>query len=89
MPNLKLLLLLLLAGMIAGCTQEQDPAKTRQQAAEAAAKLREESKQAAKELKKGAEEAGRQSKAITEGAKEGWNSGKPGTAKPSPSSKQR
>lgn len=62
-----------MAAAFCGCTQEQDPAKTRQEAAEAAAKLKQESRQAAVELKKGAKEAGRQGKAIAEGAKEGWN----------------
>lgn len=72
MKNWKLPLLLLMAALLAGCSQ--DPAKTRQEAAEATAKLKPTIKEAGKELKKGAEEAGRQSKAIAEGARQGWNS---------------
>lgn len=73
MKNWKLPLLLLIAALLAGCSQ--DPAKTRQEAADATAKLKPTIKQAGKELKKGAEEAGRQGKAIAEGARQGWNSG--------------
>lgn len=73
MKPIRISLLFIVAALISGCTQEQDPAKTRQEAAEAAAKLKQESKQAAVELRKGAKEAGRQGKAIAEGAKEGWN----------------
>jgi hypothetical protein len=82
---LKTLPVLALAILLAGCTHEQDPAKTREQAAEAAAKLKQESKEAGKELKKGAEEVGRQGKAIAKGAREGWNSDSTKSqAKPSP-----
>jgi DNA uptake protein ComE-like DNA-binding protein len=69
----KTVLLLLLAALLGGCSQ--DPAKTRQEAADATAKLKPAIKQAGTDLKKGAEEAGRQGKAIAEGAKQGWNSG--------------
>jgi F0F1-type ATP synthase membrane subunit b/b' len=83
--NFKPILLLALAATLAGCTHEQDPAKTREQAAQAAAKLKQESKQAGQELKKGAAEAGRQGRAIAEGAREGWNSdSSKSKAKPSP-----
>jgi competence protein ComEA len=73
MKKWKIPVLLVLAALLGGCSQ--DPAKTRQEAADATAKLKPEIKQAGKELKKGAEEAGRQGKAIAEGAKQGWNSG--------------
>lgn len=73
MKKWKISVLLVLAALLAGCSQ--DPAKTRQEAADATAKLKPEIKKAGKELKKGAEEAGRQGKAIAEGAKQGWNSG--------------
>lgn len=72
MKNHKTLLLLLVTALLAGCSQ--DTAKTRQEAADATAKLKPTIKQAGKELKRGAEEAGRQGKAIAEGAKQGWNS---------------
>jgi DNA uptake protein ComE-like DNA-binding protein len=63
----------LLAGaMAAGCSPSQDTDKTRQQAADAAAKIKAGSKVAAVEIKKGAVEAGKQGKAIAEGVKEGW-----------------
>ena len=80
--------ILALGLLLAGCTHEQDPAKTREQAAEAAAKLKQESKEAGKELRKGAEEAGRQGKAIAEGAKEGWNSDSKSQPKPSPAKRK-
>jgi DNA uptake protein ComE-like DNA-binding protein len=66
-------LLVLLAVVLGGCSQ--DTSKTRQEAADATAKLKPAIKQAGADLKKGAEEAGRQGKAIAEGAKQGWNSG--------------
>ena len=82
-------ILFALATLLASCNHEQDPAKTRQQAAEAAAKLKQESKEAGKELKKGADAAGRQGKAIAEGAREGWNSdSSKSQAKPSPAKRQ-
>jgi hypothetical protein len=60
----------LLAGaMAAGCSPSQDTDKTRQQAADAAAKIKAGSKVAAVEIKKGAVEAGKQGKAIAEGVK--------------------
>ncbi|HST78558.1 MAG TPA: helix-hairpin-helix domain-containing protein [Verrucomicrobiae bacterium] len=73
MKKWKIALLLLVGALLSGCSQ--DPAKTRQQAADATAKLKPAIKQAGTELKKGAEEAGRQGKAIAQGAKQGWNSG--------------
>lgn len=73
MKKWKIPVLIVLAALLGGCSQ--DPAKTRQEAADATAKLKPEIKKAGKELKKGAEEAGRQGKAIAEGAKQGWNSG--------------
>jgi DNA uptake protein ComE-like DNA-binding protein len=63
---------LLMAAMAAGCSTSQDTDKTRQEAADAAAKIKEGSKVAAVEIKKGAVEAGKQSRAIAEGVKEGW-----------------
>jgi len=62
----------LAAAMTAGCSPSQDTDKTRQQAADAAAQIKEGSKVAAVEIKKGAVEAGKQGKAIAEGVKEGW-----------------
>jgi|SwirhisoilCB2_FD_contig_91_2239875_length_677_multi_2_in_0_out_0_1 competence protein ComEA len=72
MKNWKMPLVFLLAALLGACSQ--DPAKTRQEAADATAKLKPAIKQAGKELQKGAEEAGRQGKAIAQGAKQGWNS---------------
>ncbi len=60
---------LLVCGM--GCNQ--DTGKTREEAADAAARLRKEGKKAAHELKKDAEEARKQGTAIAQGAREGWN----------------
>lgn len=91
MSRLVLIPILALASLsvvLTGCTQEQDPAKTRQQAADAAAKLKQESKEAAKDLKKGADEAARQGKAAAEGAKEGWNSDSKSQPKPSPAQRK-
>jgi DNA uptake protein ComE-like DNA-binding protein len=67
-------MLVLSAGMILGCSPSQDTDKTRKEAADAAAQIKEGSKVAAVEIKKGAVEAGRQGKAIAEGVKEGWTS---------------
>lgn len=67
----KSFLSLVVLALLAGCTQNQDPAKTRQEAAQAAAKAKEEGKQAAVELKKDTAEARRQGKAIAEGVKDG------------------
>jgi len=80
----KTFLFLFLAALLTGCSQNQDPAKTRQEAAQAAAKAKEEGKQAAGELKKDTEEARRQSIAIAEGVKDGLSSK---TANPSGSQK--
>src|SRR5262249_8257982 len=55
-----------------GCSQ-QDTEKTKRQAAEAAARVKEESKAAEVELKKDAKEAAKQTKAAAEGVKEGIN----------------
>lgn len=65
---------LLTAAVSVGCSPSQDTDKTRQQAADAAAQIKEGSKVAAVEIKKGAVEAGKQGKAIAEGVKEGWTS---------------
>ena len=63
---------LLVLTLAMGCSQ--DTAKTRDEAAKTASKVKQESKEATKELKKGAEEAREQGKAIAEGVREGWNS---------------
>ena len=52
----------------------QDTNKTREEAARAAAQIKQESKEAGKEIKKGAEEARRQGTAVAEGVRQGWNS---------------
>jgi len=65
-------LVTLTAILILGCSSSQDTDKTRQQAADAAAQIKQGSKVAAVEIKKGAVEAGKQSKAIAEGVKQGW-----------------
>ncbi len=52
----------------------QDTNKTRDEAARAAAQLKQDSKVVAKELKKDAQEAGRQGKAAAEGVREGLHS---------------
>ena len=71
MPRLLILALLCLS--LLACSNSQDTEKTRQQAADAAAQLKQDSKQAATELKKGAEEARRQGTAIAQGVREGWS----------------
>ena len=65
-------MLVLAAVMATGCSPSQDTDKTRKDAADAAAQIKEGSKVAAVEIKKGAVEAGKQGKAIAEGVKEGW-----------------
>jgi DNA uptake protein ComE-like DNA-binding protein len=70
----KILLAALAAMLLAGCATHQDTAKTRHEAADDTAKLKEEGKKAGIELRKGAEEARRQGTAIAEGVREGWNS---------------
>ncbi|HYX52797.1 MAG TPA: helix-hairpin-helix domain-containing protein [Candidatus Limnocylindrales bacterium] len=74
MRNLYLAIFLLVA-FVAGCTSNQSPDTTRKDAADATAKLREESKQAGAEIKKGAQQAAVDAKAIAQGAREGWKSG--------------
>jgi DNA uptake protein ComE-like DNA-binding protein len=69
----KFLTTMLLLGCFTGCSN-QDPAKTREEAAKATAKVKEETKQAAKELKKTAEEARAQTQAAAEGVREGLKS---------------
>jgi len=69
----RLLILALLCLYFSACTKSPDTEKTRQQAADAAAQLKQDSKQAATELKKGAEEARQQGTAIAQGVREGWN----------------
>ena len=71
MPRLLILALLCLS--LLACSNSQNTEKTRQQAADAAAQLKQDSKQAATELKKGAEEARRQGTAIAQGVREGWS----------------
>jgi DNA uptake protein ComE-like DNA-binding protein len=71
---MKGLLLLIAAALLLGCTSNtQSTEKTRQESADAAAKLKEQSRQAGSEIKKGAKVAAEQGKAIAEGAREGWN----------------
>jgi DNA uptake protein ComE-like DNA-binding protein len=69
----KLALLLCLILLIGCSTKPQDTQKTRQQAADAAAQLKQDSKQAVTELKQGAEEARKEGTAIAQGAREGWS----------------
>jgi DNA uptake protein ComE-like DNA-binding protein len=69
----RLLILALLCLSLLACSNSQNTEKTRQQAADAAAQLKQDSKQAATELKKGAEEARRQGTAIAQGVREGWS----------------
>ena len=57
-----------------GCTSNQNPDATRKDAADATAKIRDDSKKAGAEIKKGAQQAGVDAKAITQGVREGWNS---------------
>ena len=64
---------LLLCCVLLACNQSPDTEKTRQQAADAAAQLKQDSKQAATEIKKGAEEARKQGTAIAQGVREGWS----------------
>ncbi len=74
MRNFSFVIFLLMA-FAASCTSNQSPDTTRKDAADATAKLREESKQAGTEIKKGAQQAAVDAKAIAQGAREGWNSG--------------
>lgn len=69
------LTILFLTVLVTGCNSNQNPDATRKDAADATAKLREESKQAGAEIKKGAQQAGVDAKAIAQGVREGWNSG--------------
>jgi len=62
--------LAILSMLIFACSQ-QDTEKTKQQAAKAAAQIKEGSKVAAVELKKDLKEAAKQTKAAAEGVKEG------------------
>jgi len=78
----KTFLFLLMLALLAGCTQNQDPAKTRQEAAQAAAKAKQEGKQAAVELKRDTEEARRKGKAIAEGVKDGLSGSTTSTSGP-------
>ena len=64
---------LLLCCVLLACNKSPDTEKTRQEAADAAAQLKQNSKQAATELKKGAEEARKQGTAIAQGVREGWS----------------
>ncbi|HEX2329165.1 MAG TPA: helix-hairpin-helix domain-containing protein [Candidatus Angelobacter sp.] len=57
-----------------GCTSNQNPDATRKDAADATAKIRDDSKKAGAQIKKGAQQAGVDAKAITQGVREGWNS---------------
>ena len=68
-----MLILALLCLSLLACSNSQDTEKTRQQAADAAAQLKQDSKKAATELKKGAEQARQQGTAIAQGVREGWN----------------
>ncbi len=71
MPRLTILVLCLT--LLIGCsTKPEDTQKTRQEAADAAAQLKQDTKQAATELKQGAEEARKQGTAIAQGVREGW-----------------
>ncbi len=71
----KFLAMILVAGflLVTGCSN-QDPAKTREEAAKTAAKVKEETKEATKELKKTAEQARAQTQAAAEGVREGLKS---------------
>ena len=54
-------------------TQQSKDEKTREQVANATAKMKEESRVAAKKLDQAARQAGHQAKVALQGAKEGWN----------------
>lgn len=69
----RLLILALLCLWLPACSKSPDTEKTRQQAADAAAQLKQDSKEAATELRKGAEQARQQGTAIAQGVREGWN----------------
>lgn len=68
-------LAILLLALLAGCTSNQSSDTTRKDAADATARLREESKKAGQEIRKGAQQAGVDAKAIAQGVREGWSSG--------------
>ncbi len=68
-----LLLLLCCALLLACSSKPPDTQKTRQDAADAAAELKQDTKQAATRIEQGAEEARKQGTAIAQGAREGWN----------------
>lgn len=68
------LAVLLCCALLFSCsTKPQDTEKTRQQAADAAAELKQDTRQAANKLEKGAEEARKQGTAVAQGVREGWN----------------
>lgn len=70
----RLLLILLCSALLAGCSSKSgDTQKTRQEAADVAAQLKQDTKQAATELKQGAQEARKQGTAIAQGVREGWS----------------
>lgn len=70
----RLLLIVLCSALLLGCsTKPEDTQKTRQQAADAAAQLKQDTKQAATELKQGAQEARKEGTAIAQGVREGWS----------------
>jgi DNA uptake protein ComE-like DNA-binding protein len=73
--KIKLLTMILATGcaLLTGCSN-QDPGKTREDAAKATAKVKEETKAAVKELKKTADEARVQTQAAAEGVREGLKS---------------
>ena len=66
--------ILLAAFLLVSACSNQDPAKTREEAAKTTAKVKQETKEAAKELKKTAEEARAQTQAAAEGVREGLKS---------------
>jgi DNA uptake protein ComE-like DNA-binding protein len=70
---LRLYVIVLCSAVLAGCSgKPEDTQKTRQEAADVAAQLKQDTKQAATELKQGAQEARKQGTAIAEGVREGW-----------------
>jgi DNA uptake protein ComE-like DNA-binding protein len=67
-------IIVLCLALLAGCsTKPEDTQKTRQEAADVAAQLKQDTKQAATELKQGAHEARKQGTAIAQGVREGWS----------------
>ena len=73
MKHSRLILLISWALLFSACNQDTN--RTRQNAADATAQMKQEAKKAGAELRKETEEARKQGTAIAEGVREGWKEG--------------